>query len=383
MRQCRWLGPLLWLLTAACSGVAPDPAEVSVDALPLLRLDDQARSLCVELEGEAVAAVVSRDYAAAAAAAQGALELDPRSARGHAVLGMVALERASATEPVDYYQLRRGESLIAMAQQLAPYDAFVGWILAVFLSESGHLSAAAVAAEHALERCIDAPAADKAALLGIAGTFRYELGEERAAFPHLQAYTSLRPRDATAHFRLGASLLVMSKTPQGVPPPYRQAQAYAEQSVDAFRRCVELAPGDEDAWLSIAAAQLRAAELARLKRDGDADERAQEAAAYEQQALDHLTAVTERFADSAEARFRLGVVAGRLGRDAASRAAYEAALARDPDHAGSLMNLAAAAVAAEDVDAARLLFERLLAADERRRALTSDERESVEAWLAK
>ena len=130
-------------------------------------------------------------------------------------------------------------------------------------------------------------------------------------------------------------------------------------------------------------AQLRAAELARLKRDGDADERAQEAAAYEQQALDHLTAVTERFADSAEARFRLGVVAGRLGRDAASRAAYEAALARDPDHAGSLMNLAAAAVAAEDVDAARLLFERLLAADERRRALTSDERESVEAWLAK
>ena len=377
------MGPLLSLLLAACAGVAPNPASVSADSLPVRTLDDQARNACVECESEAVAAVVSRDYSAAAAAAERALALDPRSARGHAVLGMVAFDRASAVEPVDYYELRRGEALMALAQQLGPYDAFVGWIRAVFLAESGHLSAAAVAAEQALERCIDAPAADQAALLGIAGTYRYELGEERAAFPHLQAYTSLRPRDATAHFRLGASLLVMSKTPQGVPPPYRQAQAYAEQSVDAFRRCVELAPGDEDAWLSIAAAQLRAAELARLKRDGDADERAQEAAAYEQQALDHLTAVTERFADSAEARFRLGVVAGRLGRDAASRAAYEAALARDPDHAGSLMNLAAAAVAAEDVDAARLLFERLLAADERRRALTSDERESVEAWLAK
>ena len=377
------MGPLLSLLLAACAGVAPNPASVSVDSLPVRKLDDQARNACVERESEAVAAVVSRDYSAAAAAAERALALDPRSARGHAVLGMVAFDRASAVEPVDYYELRRGEALMALAQQLGPYDAFVGWIRAVFLAESGHLSAAAVAAEQALERCIDAPAADQAALLGIAGTYRYELGEERAAFPHLQAYTSLRPRDATAHFRLGASLLVMSKTPQGVPPPYRQAQSYAEQAVDAFRRCAELAPGDEDAWLSIAAAQLRAAELARLKRAGGAVERAREAAQLEQQALDHLTAVTERFADSAEARFRLGVVAAQLGRAEVARAAYEAALSRDPVHAGSLMNLAAAAIAREDVDAARLLFERLLVADDQRGELTGDERQRVEAWLAK
>lgn len=377
------MGPAVCLLLAACAGVAPNPASVSADALPVRKLDEQARNACAERESAAVAAVVSRDYSAAAAAAERALELDPRSARGHAVLGMVALDRARAVEPVDYYELRRGEALMALAQQLGPYDAFVGWIRAVFLAESGHLSAAAVAAEQALERCIDAPAADQAALLGIAGTYRYELGEERAAFPHLQAYTSLRPRDATAHFRLGASLLVMSKTPQGVPPPYRQAQSYAEQAVDAFRRCAELAPGDEDAWSSIAAAQLRAAELARLKRVGEAVERAREAAQLEQQALDQLTAVTERFADSAEARFRLGVVAAQLGRAEVARAAYEAALARDPVHAGCLMNLAAAAIARQDVDAARLLFQRLLAADDQRGELTGDERQRVEAWLAK
>ena len=326
MRQWCGLGPMLCLLMSACVGVAPDPDNVTADDLPARELDEAALRARAEQEAAAVAAVVSRQFAAAAVAAEAALAIDPRSARSHAVLGMVALEQARERDPVDYYGLRRGETLMALARELAPTDAFVGWIHAVFLYESGHLSAAAAAAESALERCAAAPAADQAALLGIAGTYRYELGEERAAFPHLQAYTSLRPRDATAHFRLGACLLVMSKTPQGVPPPYRQAQSYAAQAVDAFRRCTELAAGDEDAWLSIAAAQLRAAELARLKREGEAADRDREALRLEQQALDHLTAVAERFVGSAEARFRLGVVAGRLGRSALAQASYEQAL---------------------------------------------------------
>ena len=46
------------------------------------------------------------------------------------------------------------------------------------------------------------------------------------------------------------------------------------------------------------------------------------------------------------------------------------------------MNLAAIAVGRGDVEQARGLLRRLLAADEAQRALTGDERQRVEAWLA-
>ncbi|MEC8652419.1 MAG: hypothetical protein VXY92_07635 [Planctomycetota bacterium] len=381
MRQWCGIGPVLWLFMAACAGVAPDPAAVSIDALPLRELSEDARARCAALEQSAIEAVVQRQYVAAEEAANAALEIDPRSARAHAVRGMVTLQQAAAVDPIEWRGLRQGESEMAVARLLAPADAFVGWLHAVFLSESGHVSAAAAAAEAALERCADAPAAEKAALLGIAGTYRYELGEERAAVPHLEAYPPLRPRAATAQFRLGACLLVMSKTLQGVPPPYRVGQSYAEQAADAFRRCVELAPGDEDASSSIAAALLRAAELARLKPEGDPASRAAEAALLEQQALDHLRTVTERFPDSAEARFRLGVVAGQLRQAELAQQSYRDGLARDPSHAGCLMNLAAMASERGDRDEARGLLLRLLAAEDARQQLTSEERQLVQGWL--
>src|SRR5690606_20292251 len=110
-----------------------------------------------------------------------------------------------------------------------------------------------------------APASELSALLGTAGTYRYELGEERAARPHLEAYVALRPDDSAAHFRLGASLLSIANTPLGSPPPYAIAQAEAEAAAAAFARCYELAPGDEDAALSVVTAWLRAAELAALQ----------------------------------------------------------------------------------------------------------------------
>ena len=372
---------MLWLVMTACAGVAPDPADVSIDALPIRALDADARASCEAFEQSAVEAVVHRQYPAAASAAKSALGINPRSARAHAVLGMVTLQEAAAIQPIEWRGLRQGEAQMAIARKLAPADAFVGWLHAVFLSECGHVSAAAAAAEAALERCKDAPASEKAALFGIAGTYRYELGEERAAISHLEAYTSLRPRDATAQFRLGACLLVLSKTLQGVPPPYRVGQSYAEQAVDAFRRCVELAPGDEDASSSIAAAMLRAAELARLKREGDSASRAAEAEALEQSALGHLHVVTERFPDSAEAHFRLGVVASQLRQAELAQASYRAGLERDPSHAGCLMNLAALAVERGERDEARGLLGRLLAVDDARRQLTSEERQQVQRWL--
>ena len=81
----------------------------------------------------------------------------------YAVRGMVTLQQAAAVDPIEWRGLRQGESEMAVARLLAPADAFVGWLHAVFLSESGHVSAAAAAAEAALERCADAPAAEKAA----------------------------------------------------------------------------------------------------------------------------------------------------------------------------------------------------------------------------
>ncbi|MCK5941430.1 MAG: tetratricopeptide repeat protein [Planctomycetes bacterium] len=370
------------LLWSACAGVAPDPQQVSIDSLPVVALDDELRARVAEFEQAAIDAVMRRRYQEAEALARRVLATDPRSARARAVLGMVELQEAARQDPIEWFGLRRGESQLALARQLAPEDAFVGWMHAVFLAESGHMSAAAVAAEEALQRAAEAPAAEKAALLGIAGTYRYELGEERAALPHLRTYVSLRPDDATAQFRLGASLLSVANTPQGVPPPYRQAQSDAEQAARAFASCYELAPGDEDAALSVATAMLRAAELARMKRAGDGAAREQEAANLEQSALEHLKQVADRFADSAEARFRLGVVAARLGQPELARASYLAALERDGDHAGSLMNLAALAVERGEQDQARGLLRQLLAADEARRELSRDERRAIERWLA-
>lgn len=254
---------------------------------------------------------------------------------------------------------------------------------AVFLAEAGHLSAAAAAAEAALARCGDAPAADKAALLGVAGTYRYELGEERAALPHLRAYTGLRPDDAAAQFRLGASLLVVAETPQGSPPPYAASQARAEEAAAAFQRCADLAPGDEDAWCSVANAKLRAAALARLRRDADGAARAAEADALEQQALAHLRGVADRFQASAEARFRLGVVAAQLGELQLAEASYRAALERDATHAGSAINLAGLLAARGQDEEARRLLRQLLRADAPGAEVSPGERRRIEAWLGR
>ncbi|MGC6486265.1 MAG: hypothetical protein ACON4Z_01340 [Planctomycetota bacterium] len=383
MRLCSGVPSWSCLLLTACAAVAPDPAGVSVDALPQVELGDRRRAERDDAVQRAVEAVVQQRYAEAGAAARAALGLAPRAARARAVLAMVDLQEASAQDPVEWRGLRRGEAQLATARALAPADAFVGWMHAVFLAETGHVSAAAAAAEDALARCGSAPAAEKAALLGIAATYRYELGEERAAVPHLRAYTALRPDDATAQFRLGASLLVVAETPQGAPPSYAAARSSAEEAADAFQRCVDLAPGDEDAACAVARALLRAAALTRLQRAGEGDAREAAAAELEQRALAKLRAAAERFEASAEVRFRLGVVAARLGEQQVAEASYRAALERDAAHAGSAMNLAALLAEREQVEEARSLLRRLLDAAPSQTALTPGERRRIEGWLGR
>ena len=380
------LGPLPFVL-AACAAVAPRPDQTRVDDLPVRSLSVAERQQCDEHVARAVDAVVRRHYGDAGREAKLALDLDSRAARARAVLGMVLLQSAAEQDPPELFLLRSAEVEIERARLLAPDDAFVGWMRAVFFAETGHVSAAAEAAEQALAASAGAPPAERAALLGVAGTYRYELGEERAALPHLQEYAALRPDDATAFFRLGACHATRAALPQGVAPASLQtARRDAEAAARAFARCFELAPGDEDAALAVSAALLRAAELADeladvVAADAVRAEHRQAAAEHRRAAAEHLNGLAERFPDSAEPRFRLGVIAADAGQPERARAAYAAGLERDPGHAGCLMNLAAATAEAGDTDAARALLHRLLAVDDGRPVLTRDERRRIERWL--
>lgn len=372
--------PVLLALCAACAGVSVRPDRVDAATLPTVDVsaaDAQERDAQIE---SAIDAVVRRRYGEAEAAARAALALDPRAARARAVLGMVTFQKAGLDEPPDLFLLHEGEAELELARQLAPDDAFVGWMHAVLLAEAGHLSAAAETAEVALRRAAAAPPAERAALLGIAGTYRYELGEERAAVPHLQAYVALRPDDATAQFRLGASLLRIASLPSGPRPnSLVAAQAQADGAARAFARCAELVPGDDDVALAVGAALVRAAELAGERGDLPArDQRWHDAEA-------RFRAVAERFPTSAEAVFRLGVVAELRGDEAAARAAYTDALQRDPAHLGSLLNLARSherTGATDGEPAVRELLQRALRVGTELGTLSDEERAAITARLA-
>lgn len=378
MRRMRRLSMLLCAaLAAACAGVSPRPELARADSLPTRTLSPAEGLQLAGFVDEAVQTVVLRRYDEAERLARAALGLDPRCARARAVLGMVMLQRAKLADPPDLFLANGGEVETVLAEQLAPADAFVGWMRAVFLAEAGHMSAAATAAEAALARTTAAPRNERAALLGVAGTYRYELGEERAALPLLQAYVGIRPEDAAAHFRIGSCLLRIAAVPYGPKEKALPvAQDNAEKAARAFARSFEQAPGDEDAALAVGAALLRAAELAGQRGDAAArDQRWRDAEVQFEKAAG-------LFLGSAEALFRLGVVAEARGDAAAAQAAYGKALDRDAVHLGSLLNLAAllddGKVPARVVE----LLQRALQADAANPGLTKDERRRIDERIA-
>jgi len=367
-------------LIAGCAGVSLRPELANADTLPVYELSaaDQ-QELAVVLD-RAKEAMVRQHYEEAEEHALRALDIDPRAARARAVVGMVLLQRAKRRDPPDVFEANAGETEMLLAEQIAPNDAFVGRMRAVFLAETGHMSAAAAAAEAALLRATDAPAADRAALLAIAGNCRYELGEERAALPHLQACFGLQPDDATTAFRIGSCLFRIAAVPEGAKA-VEVAQIKAEEAARAFARCAELAPGDADAALAVGAALVRAAELAAQRKDLAAPERRTQQEQRWQQAEQQFRRVAERFPESAEPMFRLGVLAETRGDIPASHQAYLQALVRDHQHLGSLLNLAALLEASGDAAAAASLLERALAADAARAGLSAGERRLVQQRL--
>lgn len=378
-RGCCWS---LLLLTAGCAGVSPDPDTADASTLAVREIPAEDRGRLAAAVERAMQSVVLRRFDDARTAAEEALAIDPRSARARAILGMVRLQAASLADPPDLIAANEGEFELRLARQLAPDDTFVGWMSAVFLAERGHTSAAAEAAEQALARAAQAPPSERAALLGIAGTYRYELGEERAALPHLQAYVALRPDDATAHFRLGSSLLRIAAVPQGIESTrYQVAQRDAEGAAKAFARCAELSPGDEDAALAVATALWRAAELAKAHAGVAATDALRTAAAagdqHRQDAEAQLRAVAARFPASAEPWFRLGVMAEARAANDEARAAYAEALRREPRHVPGMLNLAALLDASGDPAAATALLQQVLVVDSTRPSLTAKERKQL------
>lgn len=367
---CRAIAVSFAFALAACTGVSPRPDAATASELPVRELDAEQSRRLAQLVEECVETVVLRRYEAAERAARAAIVIDPRCARARAVLGMVLLQEAKLVQPPELFLTNRGDVETVLAEQLAPGDPFVGWMRAVFLAETGHMSAAAAAAEAALERSRTARPEERAALLGIAGTYRYELGEERAALPLLEEYASIRTEDAAAAFRIGSCLLRIAAVPKG-PRAEADAELQAVYAAKEFARSFELAPGDEDAGLAVGTAWLRAAELAAGR--GDQAAAAQHRDAAEQQ----FDKVARLFLGSAEPLFRVGVTAEQRGDAEAARLAYERALERDGNHLGSLLNLAALCAAGAAPERVPALLQKALQVDAERPALTDAERRSI------
>jgi tetratricopeptide (TPR) repeat protein len=289
---------------------------------------------------------------------------------------MVLLQRANREEPPDPFLTDDAEHEVVLAERLDGADPFVGWLHAVFLAETGHVSAAAAAAEAALARCEAASPLDRAPLLGVAGTYRYELGEERAALPLLERYVELRTDDAAACFRIGSCLLRIAAVPP-VDPKSDEPRDAALRASRAFERCFELAPGDEDAGLAIGTALARAGELdGKQHRDTLRDQRWTEAA-------HRFTHMTELFPSSAEPWFRLGALEVLRRDPEAARAAFEQGRKRDAGHLGCLLELAALAEARKDPANANALLQRAIESDAKRPGLTTAERRRIAARLAR
>lgn len=373
--------------TAACAGVTPRLERASAAELPIVSLSPEQQAEVRTSVERAMAAVILRHFEEAGAAADQALAIDPRAARARAVRALVLAQSAVGQDPPDLHTERAAECELAIAREIAPDDTFVGWVQALFLAEIGHVSAAAEVAETVLRRTENAPRSERAALLGIASRYRYELGEERAALPLLQEYTALRPDDVAARFRLGYTLLRLSSHVRDESVPVLQdARWQSEAAVAAFARCAEQAPGDEDAHLAVATARLRAAEVQQLLSKAartDSDRSAAKAAAEEhrRQARAALQATAERFPASAEPPFRLAVLDQDRADAPAAMAGYEKALALDARHLGSLLNLARLCLDAGERDRATSLLREALASETATSRLSDDERKRIQRFL--
>lgn len=354
---CRTLRVSVFALLAGCAGVAPSAEEMAARSFePAANEADRT-----EAEARAKSAMLlleAERYEAAGDVALQSLELDPRNARARAVLASSMLLAAGDSVPIPLAVEREAEGESRSALKLAPDDPFVGLAHARILASSGHLTAAAAAAEACLVASTADGSPEREALVAAAAEWTFELGEDRRAIAHLRELATLRPTEATTHHRLGSCLLRVATDASG-----------AVEASRAFSRCAELEPEDPDAWLCAVKAMLRAAVLDPKKTGAIAND-----------AVALASAAETRFAQSADASFLVG--AARDAQSPMSKEAIDAygrALVRDPEHMPSLLRLVAiaarmqAAGQKDDVAATQLPSPRELAA----RALDLDAKTGV------
>jgi tetratricopeptide (TPR) repeat protein len=352
-----------------CGGVSPDPAAMARDlptADPSIGLDDRLRPRRDEAIERAWRAEAEGRFETARDEARTALRIDEASAEARAVLGLALAGLAQRESPPDLALWRRAEGELRRALALAPDDLRVGLAHVRFLETEGHLAAAA---EHADRMVASYPSLEDTPgeLLRRAGRLHDELGEEQAALPLLTASLADDPTAADVLFRIAwctATLAERAVETDVAGALWRDAAIAFEAYAEVATYDVEGPLGAGHAWLQV------------LDVDApDEDVAARARAAF--------TEALSRNPDSADALHGRGVLAERLGDLDGALADYGAALARDREHAPTLLDLLALRAESgtdEDLEIAENLAERVLTLPPQE--LTVRERERVAEWLA-
>ncbi|MEY2980309.1 MAG: hypothetical protein RL562_536 [Planctomycetota bacterium] len=358
-RMRGWLLALS-IVAASCAGVSPDPAVMEQDLPERPPQSPSEAAVLLESSDEAVARFTAGDREGAVPDARALLALDPADARARAIVAwsrMQAALREASPPPLAAWRAVEGE--FRRASRLAPDDPFVIRLHAGFLIADGHLSAAAGMLDDALDRSPDDPE-----LLELGARVHYDRGDEREAIRLLRRVEALRPMDPDPVWRLGQC---WTRVAPGEPSAAERTAAHGA-AIRAFARYRTLRPDDPDGWLGEAQAR-----LSRAAADGLAE-------AERDVVLGLYAESARRAPSSAEPAFGIGATHELAGSPAEAQAAYRTALALDPTHVASVLNLAAllaASTEAADRAASLVLLRRALDL-----GVTADERRRIEDYLA-
>ncbi len=346
-----WLGALLCL--TACGGIAPPPDQFEVPAPR--ELDDVDRRRVLELELKARSALGAGAYDTATEAARDGLAIDPRHGILRALLGRALMGRAQRERPPRLDLWHDAERELRLASTLAPTDPEVAIAHLQMLEADGHLTAAV----ELLDPVLAANPRDPR-LLREASRLRYELGEERAALPHLVLLLVLEPEDAETRWRLAQCQLAMA----AAAPPAEAPKLYRE-AASSFAQYRVLRPDDAGGALGEGYALLTLADL-------DEPATPQELAAV----LPHFVAAARLAPREPDPLYAQALLHERLGTPDVAIALYREAIVRDPSHVPAHLNLVAALAANDDPGQARAAAMRALALP-----LPANERDRLREFL--
>ena len=358
------------LALAACSTPAPTPEEFAA-VLPQEREPGAGDRERVRRETErARLDLLAGRYVPARDRARKVLRIDPRAARGRAVLGRALAGLAWATDPPDLALAQKAEGHLLLAIRLDPDEADARLFYAQLLILAGHLSRAASELDKLLERY----PRHQTGLRTAAG-IRYELREERAASVLLTRFLAEVPGDGQALYRLGQCRLQLAEAhlrgDSELPPdqkPAAAAVATFRSAAQAFARYQKTKPEDADGYVCEAHARYRALVAGGKKQP------ARQSTAME---IVELFRKARRLAPKNPASLHgEGVVFQHLEQPETASRLYNEALLIDADYAPSLLNLAALLHGAGAEDQARSLWRRALDLD-----ITTQEKRQIKKLL--